>query len=812
MSPRLVRRSPFRLCRFVLTVAALCGAFPPLAFAQEEEGGGAEPVEASVGETSGASDDAASEEAIVITATRLSDEPYSQPYAFYRHDQEELNQRVGRTALDRLNYGPGVFIQRTAPNQASPFIRGFTGEKTLLLLDGVRYNHAFMRPGPNQYAALIPGSSLQSVDVILGSSSVVNGSDGLTGAIDFNLADAGRGVKTAFSPWLSSRVDVANGATLQGGIDGREGDWAYSIDLMGNDFHDRVGGKDFRTRVFGDQARAYQEIPNTAYEQASAAIRLSYFGVENHRFDIKTGHTRQSDASRPDGYFENTGNASRISRSFDPQDFSYVHLRDVWELDQSWIDTLQTTFWWHRHYEDQRREQVRNSGTPEASYRRREFKNALDALGVDLQATTFFGDDDEHEVTWGATGLFEVTDNDFRELRSPAGSLDPATAVPFEVENWPNRSTVSDGSEYTTLGVFVQDSWDITDEVNLLGGVRFSHYEWSFGNVDGSASDVTGSLRGLWQFLPTQNVFVGFSKAFRAPNLTNLNGASDRGSSGTVAQGNPDLDPELSYTAEAGWRWRKDRDVLGISTFYTFVDDLIQRDFAGGGEFTNVQDAQLIGFEAAFDYGLWFVPMNDDGRLSVVGSASLVDATRDIPQAGGGVRRDNISRANRFYGRLGAKYEYDRSWWGLVQVRWHDTYDDVATDPSDPDSSDLRLTVAGRADGRMPGYGVLDLMLGWQSEDQRRFVTIFAENILDNTQLGMEFVGFFEDRSARRIGELPGGPLLGQLKDLTEYVRKHQVDAIYIALPIRHLQRTQVLLDELQDTTVSLYFVPDVFV
>lgn len=661
-----------------------------------------------------------------VTATRLSDDPFDQPYAFYRHDRRFLDTAIGRTALDRINYGPGVFIQHTAPNQTSPFIRGLTGEQTLLMIDGVRLSHAFMRPGPNQYAALVPDSSLQSVDVILGSSSVVNGSDGLTGALDFNLADAGRGVDSAFSPWVASRVDVANGGILQGGFDGRSGNWAYSVDVDLRDFHDRVGGKDFEDRIFG-MTRPYDEIPNTSYRQASGALRLAYTGV-SHLFEIKSGITQQNEAPRPDGYFENTGSSSRISRSFNPQQFAYLHLRDTWNVEEDWLDRLQTTVWWHRHFEDQSREQI-SSGR----YRRREYENAIDAFGVDLQATTVLGDDREHEITWGVTGIFERTDNDFQEFRSPSGSTNPFLAMPFEPQNWTNRSTISNNSDYWSFGVFAQDSWDISESFNLLAGARFSHYQWEFGNVDGDASDITGSLRALWRITDDHNVFFGLSKAFRAPNLTNLDGAVDRGSSGNQAQGNPNLDPEVSYTAEIGWRWRSGRDQLGVSAFVTRIDDFIQQDNSGTGQFTNVEDADLAGFELMWDCGLCFIPVPADGRLAFVGSVSLVDAKKDIPQPGGGTNTDNISRANRFYGRAGIQYDHDRSWWGLLQCRFHDTYDDVARDPTDPDSGDIRLTVAGDPDGTMPGYGVVDFQVGWRSDDGRKSLTFFVENILDKT-------------------------------------------------------------------------------
>lgn len=661
-----------------------------------------------------------------VTGTRLSDPLFEQPYAFYRFTEEELENRVGRTALDRFNYAPGVFIQNTAPNQASPFIRGLTGEQSLLLLDGVRLSHAMMRPGPNQYAALVPDVSIGAIDAILGSSSVVNGSDGLTGALDFRLAPAGRGITEGSSPWLSSRIDTGNGGTLQGGVDGAQGNWLYSFELSATQYHDRVGGKDFEDRVFGPGVEAYGEIPNTGYDEVAGGLRLTYVGIDDRLLEIKAGHNRQEDAPRPDGYFENTGDNSRISRFFDPMTFSYLHLRDTWSVESEVVDTLQTTLWWHQFGEDQFREDLRDGGT---RYRRREVEDTLDAFGADLQATSLWGDD--HELTWGGTFLFETTSNDYREFRTPAGVTDPTAAVAHNPADWANHTTVSDGSEYTTLGLFAQDNWQMTDGFRLLTGVRYSRMDWSFGDVEGDADDVTGSVRGLLELTPTQRVFAGISKAFRAPNLQNLDGAVDRGSSGQAAQGNPDLEPEISWTTEGGWRWREDRNSLAVTLFHTEIDDLIQRDFRdGAGEFTNVEGATLAGFESDWNLGLI---EGEAARVALVGAASLVDAVKDVPQPDGSVREDNISRANRLYGRVGLRVECDRNWWGLFQVRWHDDYDDVATDPGDADADDIRLTVAGNPDGSMPGYEIFDLLAGWTSDDGNRHLTFFIENLADET-------------------------------------------------------------------------------
>lgn len=53
--------------------------------------------------------------------------------------------------------------------------------------------------------------------------------------------------------------------------------------------------------------------------------------------------------------------------------------------------------------------------------------------------------------------------------------------------------------------------------------------------------------------------------------------------------------------------------------------------------------------------------------------------------------------------------------------------------------------------------------------------------------------------------------LLGGLTELAGYAKTHGIQVIFIALPIRHVQRVLALLDDLKDTTVSIYYVPDIF-
>ena len=76
---------------------------------------------------------------------------------------------------------------------------------------------------------------------------------------------------------------------------------------------------------------------------------------------------------------------------------------------------------------------------------------------------------------------------------------------------------------------------------------------------------------------------------------------------------------------------------------------------------------------------------------------------------------------------------------------------------------------------------------------------------------GLKVEGFFDDRSAERLG-LPGrARLLGRLPELASFVKRRGIDVVFVALPVRHIQRVMQLLDELRDTTVSIYYVPDIF-
>ncbi len=89
-----------------------------------------------------------------------------------------------------------------------------------------------------------------------------------------------------------------------------------------------------------------------------------------------------------------------------------------------------------------------------------------------------------------------------------------------------------------------------------------------------------------------------------------------------------------------------------------------------------------------------------------------------------------------------------------------------------------------------------------------------AQRIKDEPHLGIEVMGFFDDRNATRLNGCSccGPKLEGGMSDLADYIRQHKIDIIYIALPMSSRPQIMQLLHDLYDTTASTYFVLDIFI
>ncbi|MEM6473255.1 MAG: undecaprenyl-phosphate glucose phosphotransferase [Planctomycetota bacterium] len=119
------------------------------------------------------------------------------------------------------------------------------------------------------------------------------------------------------------------------------------------------------------------------------------------------------------------------------------------------------------------------------------------------------------------------------------------------------------------------------------------------------------------------------------------------------------------------------------------------------------------------------------------------------------------------------------------------------------------------------GYGVRQAAIAGLNQLGRQT----ASNIESEPGFGLRLIGFFDDRNEQRPEQSVSDQkdhaeeedqtareMEGNLSDLVQRCRKGEIDTVLITLPMRAEDRIRYLLDQLSDTTASVYIVPDFFV
>ncbi|MBM2833093.1 MAG: hypothetical protein HW406_254 [Candidatus Brocadiaceae bacterium] len=138
--------------------------------------------------------------------------------------------------------------------------------------------------------------------------------------------------------------------------------------------------------------------------------------------------------------------------------------------------------------------------------------------------------------------------------------------------------------------VYLQDTWDITDTLNLTLGARHDHYN-DFGGATSPRSALT------WAFMKDASLKLLYGEAFRAPNFVEMFTTNQ-----PAIQGNEDLDPETIRTYEVGLSYRFNKYITsGINYFNNDIKDLIVRRTLESNQNTsryeNFGDAHIQGVE-----------------------------------------------------------------------------------------------------------------------------------------------------------------------------------------------------------------------
>jgi vitamin B12 transporter len=117
--------------------------------------------------------------------------------------------------------------------------------------------------------------------------------------------------------------------------------------------------------------------------------------------------------------------------------------------------------------------------------------------------------------------------------------------------------------------LFLQDSWEISQQWQLVSGVR-----WDTGSV---YSSPVSPRFGLNYAVSDQfTIKLGYGKAFRAPNFDELyypESSSTYGTNTYCYEGNPDLKPEISNRYDLTGEWRNGAQTVSLNCFTAKVSN-----------------------------------------------------------------------------------------------------------------------------------------------------------------------------------------------------------------------------------------------
>jgi hemoglobin/transferrin/lactoferrin receptor protein len=661
---------------------------------------------------------------VLVTATQSASSVFDAPYTAHVLDGARFrDERAVRTLPDALGETPGVLLQRTSLGQTSPFIRGFTGFRTLMLIDGIRLNNAVFREGPNQYWGTIDALMVDRLEVVKGPSSVLNGSDAIGGTVNALTRGpemlpwpAAPDGKTAPAPAASFAFHPGGYYRYASAEESHIGRADFSlavspqVGLYGGfswkDFGDLRGGD-----VIGEQARS-------GYVEADGDLKIMVRPTADVDITAVFQRVEQNNAPRTHSTifsksFDGTAVGTDLRREFDQlRELAYVQLEA--REPAPWLERVKLSLSWQR--QEERQDRLRDTGRRDLSeFSDQTFGALLHFVSPSPLGTLSHGVEYYHDEVDSAARSFNA-DGSLRGIAP--------------------RGPVADDASYDTLGIYLQDEFKIAELVTVIAGVRYSYAHAEADSVDPDLTDAlalgaldesfdafTASLRVRWDVTPGWNFFGGVSQGFRAPNLSDLT-SFDIARSGELETPSPDLDSEHYVSFEIGTKARiaSLRAQLYAAYYYTLIEDQIVRfptgriiDGAPEVNRRNVGDGYIQGVEVGAEWE--FAP-----GFTLWGNFAWTEGELDS-FVGSRIEARPASRIAPLTGTLGLR-------WRSADEKWF--LEGAATLARHQD----RLSPGDQADtqrippGGTRGYQVFTVRGGWQPCAHLR-VFAACENISD---------------------------------------------------------------------------------
>ncbi|GAA4268608.1 TonB-dependent receptor plug domain-containing protein [Hyunsoonleella aestuarii] len=545
---------------------------------------------------------------IIISASKFEQNKKDIPQKIISIKAKDVQFTNPQTSADLLQNSGSIFVQKSQLGGGSPMIRGYSTNRLLLTVDGVRMNNAIFRGGNLQNVISIDPLSVQNTEVILGSGSVIYGSDAIGGVMSFytqkpqlSYADS-----LLFKSNVLTRYAIANDEKT-GHLDFNLGykKWAFITSLSYSTFGDLKMGKhgpdaylrpEFITRFNNEDVivenNDYRIQKETGYNQINLMQKVRYEASENLSFDLGLHFSATSDIPRYDRLIRYRDNNLRSAEwSYGPQKWFMSNFQATKLSSRSIIyDKIKATVA-YQNFQESRMDRSFQSSI-------RDFREeSVDAYSLNL--------DFEKRLS-SKTNFFYGLEYVYNKVMSRATeeNIDTNTNEPT-VTRYPN------GASWKSVAVYTSLKYKPNVKFIFQSGLRFNHVVSKANFQENnrylnlpfeSSLNKSGAFTGTAgiSYLPNPIVQwkLNASSAFRAPNIDDIGKVFDSGP-GSVVVPNESLKPEYAYGGEIGIKLNFKKVTLDMSSYYTYLDNaLVRRDYNLNGETTILYDGELSNVQA----------------------------------------------------------------------------------------------------------------------------------------------------------------------------------------------------------------------
>ncbi len=564
---------------------------------------------------------------VVLSVSKFEQREQDIPQKIVSTNKKDIVFQNPQTSADLLQQTGQVYVQKSQQGGGSPLIRGFSTNRLLLTVDGVRMNTAIFRGGNLQNVISIDPLSIERTEVILGPGSVIYGSDAIGGVINF-FTQTPRFVSQGDSRFSGNgilRFATAN-QEKTGHLDFNYGSekFASATSLSFNSFDDLTMGSngpdDYLRESFvvrrNDQdivvpnASPQEQVP-TGFDQINLLQKFSYRPDLYWKFDLGLIYTATSDYSRYDALdrFRESGNPRNAEWYYGPQKWLMVNAKAQHRGSGKWYDKMLITQAYQQFKEGRNNRAFQNVNLFENDETVDAWSTSIDFERRNRENNILF---------YGAEYVHNNVNSTGSVTNIETGEQDTA----------PTR--YPDGSNWQSLAAYFNYQWQVVSNLTLQTGARYNHiwldatfdnqfFNFPFDQAHVNTGALTGGIGAT--YLPSKQweLRANLSTAFRAPNVDDIGKVFDP-SPGTVIVPNPNLQSEYSYNAEVGVKKRVgDHMNLELAGYYTLLQNaLVPRDFELNGQdqifyqgelsqvqaIQNAEESHIYGIEVGLDYQL----------------------------------------------------------------------------------------------------------------------------------------------------------------------------------------------------------------